>query len=58
MRNTYLALANEYSKLGHKSNGEERKDFFDKARQIMNEYNITVEELGKCESKGGKQSAF
>lgn len=49
MKNTYLALANQYSKRGHKSNGDEQKELFDKARQIMKEHDITVGELGKFE---------
>ena len=49
MKNTYLALANQYTKRGHKSNGEERKEYFDKARKIMHEHDITVGELAKFE---------
>lgn len=49
MKNTYLALANQYTKRGHKSEGEERKEYFDKARKMMKEHNITVGELAKFE---------
>lgn len=49
MKNTYLALANQYTKRGHKSVGEERKEYFDKARKMMKEHDITVGELAKFE---------
>ena len=49
MKNTYLALANQYTKRGHKSNGEEQKEYFDKARKMMKEHDITVGELAKFE---------